>query len=292
MKKALKWIGILLGGLVGLITLAVVILSNSADARLKKEYAIQPAAVVIPTDNASVDEGKRLASIYCASCHGEDLGGTEFFHDPALAIVDAPNLTSGRGGVGSYYSDVDWVRSIRHGVDPQGRALFIMPSKDFYHFSDEHLGQIIAYLKSVPPVDHETNGFSTTLLGRVLLAVGAFGDVLNAESIDHDNLAEVAPLPAASAEYGDYLVKTFGCRTCHGSELAGGKDPNPDAPPGPNLTPGGNLVNWSEQVFITMVRTRQSEWMPFESLNKMSDYELKAIWLYLESLPPLATKTK
>jgi hypothetical protein len=52
------------------------------------------------------------------------------------------------------------------------------------------------------------------------------------------------------------------------------------------------LANWSEQVFITMVRTRQSEWMPFESLNKMSDDELKAIWLYLESLPPLATKTK
>jgi hypothetical protein len=74
--------------------------------------------------------------------------------------------------------------------------------------------------------------------------------------------------------------------------LAGGKDPNPDAPPGPNLNPGGNLTNWSEQVFITMVRTRQSEWMPFESLNKMSNDELKAIWLYLESLPPLATKTK
>jgi hypothetical protein len=55
MKKALKWIGILLGGLVGLIILAVVILSSSADARLNKAYAIQPAAVVISMDNASIN---------------------------------------------------------------------------------------------------------------------------------------------------------------------------------------------------------------------------------------------
>ena len=37
-------------------------------------------------------------------------------------------------------------------------------------------------------------------------------------------------------------VDTFGCRTCHGPQLAGGKDPDPAAPPGPNLTAGGNLV--------------------------------------------------
>jgi hypothetical protein len=71
-----------------------------------------PAVLVIPIDDASIEEGKRLASIYCASCHGEDQKGTEYFHDPALAIVDAPNLSSGRGGVGSYYSEVDMKRTV------------------------------------------------------------------------------------------------------------------------------------------------------------------------------------
>jgi hypothetical protein len=52
----------------------------------------------------------------------------------------------------------------------------------------------------------------------------------------------------------------------------------------PNLTPGGNLAFWTEAAFISTMRTRQSEWMPYESLAKMSDDELMAIWTYLASL--------
>jgi mono/diheme cytochrome c family protein len=90
-------------------------------------------------------------------------------------------------------------------------------------------------------------------------------------------------------EYGEYLVDTFGCRTCHGPELAGGKDPDPAAPPAPNLTPGGNLGSWDEQTFLTTIRTRKSEWMAFEALNHMTDEELQALWHYLQSLPALET---
>ena len=246
----------------------------------------------VPTDADSVAEGKRLVSFYCTSCHGDNLGGYDFFNDPALGVVDAPNLTTGQGGVGSGYSDADWVRAIRHGVDPQGKPLFIMPSNDFYHLSDEDLGQMIAYLKSLPPVYNDANDFSLTLMGRVLLGLGAFGDVLTAESIDHS-----APRPEASAvgvtvEYGEYLVQTFGCKTCHGAQLSGGKSPEPGAPLGPNLTPDGNLVNWTEDAFISTIRGRQSEWMPYESLAKMDEDELKAVWMYLQSLPALETTSK
>jgi hypothetical protein len=62
MKKVFKWMGVLLGGLIGLILAAVFVLSSSANARLNKAYAIQPAAVVISTDNASIEEGKPLAT--------------------------------------------------------------------------------------------------------------------------------------------------------------------------------------------------------------------------------------
>lgn len=285
MKKTLKWIGILLGGLIVLVLLAVFGLSLSANARLNKTYAINPETVTIPTDAASIEEGKRLVSIYCTSCHGDDLGGTAFFNDPSLARVDAPNLTRGQGGAGAEFADADWVRAIRHGVDPEGKPLFIMPAGDFYNFSDEDLGQIIAYLKNAPPVDHETQARSTTLMGRVLISLGAFGDVINAETIDHTGPRPDAPETGVTAEYGKYLVDTFGCRTCHGPELAGGKDPNPDAPPAPSLTRGGNLGTWDQQTFISTIRTRQSEWMPFETLGRMTDEELQALWLYLQSLP-------
>ena len=292
MKKVLKRIGIMFGGLIGVIILAILGLSFSANARLNRIYQVQAEAVTIPTDSASIEEGKRLASFYCAGCHGEDLSGTDFFNDPALAVVDAPNLTAGNGGVRSLYNDTDWVLAIRHGVDPHGKPLFVMPSKDFYYLSDEDLGQLISYLKSLPPVDNDANDYSFSFVGRALLGLGIFGDVLNAETIEHTDPRPEAPTVGITEEYGAYLVTTFGCGTCHGKELSGGKNPAPGAPPSPNLTPGGNLNNWTEVDFVNILRSRKSEWMPFESLAKMSDDELKAIWLYLQSLPTLETTTK
>lgn len=284
MKKIIKWIGIGIGGLFVLLVLVVLGLSWRASVRLDRTYTITPEAVVIPTDTAAIEEGGRLVAIYCTNCHGDDLGGADFFNDPALAVIDAPNLTGGEGGVGAQLRDVDWVRAILHGVDPAGKPLFIMPSRNFYLFSDEDLGQIIAYLKTAPPIDRSANDRSTTLLGRALLTLGLFGDLIDAERIDHTAPRPTAPAPGVTVEYGQYLANTFGCRTCHGPQLAGGKDPDPEAPPGPNLTPGGNLGQWDEQTFLTAIRTRQSKWMAFEALNHMTDAELQALWRYLQSL--------
>ena len=44
---------------------------------------------------------------------------------------------------------------------------------------------------------------------------------------------------------------------------------------------------WDEQTFLNTIRTRQSEWMPFERLKHMTDEELQAVWLYLQSLQSL-----
>lgn len=289
MKKIIKWIGIGAGGLLALLVLVAIGLSWRASVRLNRTYTITPEAVSIPTDPDAIKEGERLVSIYCTNCHGSDIGGADFFNDPSLAVVDAPNLTGGEGGVGAQLSDADWVRAIRHGVDPSGKPLFIMPSRNFYFFSDEDLGQIIAYLKMAPPIDHSANDRSTTFLGRTLLTLGLFGDLIDAESIHHTAPRPTAPAAGVTVEYGQYLAVTFGCRTCHGPQLAGGKDPDPEAPPGPNLTPGGNLGTWDEQTFITAIRTRKSKWMAFEALNHMTDMELKALWRYLQSLPAVIT---
>jgi len=289
MKKIFKWIGIVFGGLIVLLVIIAFGLSWRANIRLNKIYNISPAAVFIPTDSTAIKEGERLVSIYCTNCHGDGLQGTDFFNDPTLAVIDAPNLTRGEGGVGSQLSDVDWVRAIRHGVGPSGRPLFIMPSRNFYLFNNEDLGQIIAYLKTAPPINHSANDHSTTFLGRILMSLGLFGDLIDAENINHLAPLPTAPKAGITVEYGQYLADTFGCRTCHGPQLSGGKDPDPNAPPGPNLTPGGNLSNWDDQDFITTIRTRKSEWMAFESLNHMTDEELLALWRYLQSLPAVTT---
>ena len=292
MRKILKWIGIVVGVLVGLIILAAVGLYASTGMRLNKTYNIQPEALTIPTDAAALERGKRLAAIYCTGCHGDDLSGTAFFNDPAIGTINAPNLTPGKGGAGSEFTDANWVLALRHGINPEGKPLLIMPSADLYYLSDQDLGAIIAYVKSLPPVDKEWGEYKVTPMARILLGIGAFGDAISAEVIDHTGPRPVAPAAGVTVAYGDYLVKTFGCATCHSKDLSGGKDPNPAAPPAPNLTPGGELKIWTEADFITAVRTRVGEFMPWKDMDKMTDDEVKAVWLYLQSLPAKETTTK
>jgi mono/diheme cytochrome c family protein len=294
MRKALKWTGIALGVLVGLVVLIVAGILVSTGMRLNRTYDVQPETITIPTDAAAIERGRNRTNIYCTGCHGEDLSGAVIFDDPSLGLIQASNLTSGQGGVGGAYGDADWVLAIRHGVGADGKPLLIMPAGDFYYFSDGDLGEIIAYAKSVPPVDSETTAYTLTPMARILIAMGAFGDVLNAETIDHTGPRPAAPAPGVTLAYGEYLVNTAGCRTCHGVELSGGDPSDPESPPGPNLTPGGELGFWAEADFINTLRTGVTpagrhlnpEFMPWDSIAKLTDNELKAIWLFLQSLPP------
>ena len=229
-------------------------------------------------------------------CHGDNLAGTVVFDDPALAFIASSNLTAGASGIGATYSDEDWVRAIRHGVGPDNQPLLVMPAAEFYYLSDADLGNLIAYLKSLPPVDNDPGQSRTTLLGRTLIAAGAFGDIINAETIDHEK-RPAAPPPGVTATYGEYLINNTGCRTCHGAELAGGKHPDPAAPPAPNLTRGGELGGWSEADFIRALREGQTPsgrrlqaaFMPWSQFRHFTDQELQAIWLYLQDQPARET---
>ncbi|MCL4562993.1 MAG: cytochrome c [Chloroflexi bacterium] len=218
------------------------------------------------------------------------LGGQVYFTVPGMLTIPTPNLTAGAGGVGATFSDEDWVRAIRHGVRPDGSALFIMPSKAFHYLSDEDLGAVIAYVKSLSPVDNPMPERRVELLGRMMIGVGMFPPFA-ADWIDHAGQAPAAPQPGVNIAYGEYLAHI--CTECHGANLNGA----PFGPPGqevpsPNLTPGGELAAWSEEGFIHTLRTgvtpsmqTLSEEMPWKSFGQMTDDELKALWLYLHSLP-------
>jgi mono/diheme cytochrome c family protein len=287
MRRVLKWVGIVLGGLVGLALLVAVGLYVSASVRMTRTYDLQPEVVAIPSDPESIHLGERWVSNLCTECHGEDLAGTVMFEDPAIGRIVAHNLTAGEGGAGSSYTDVDWIRAIRHGIGPEGRALFVMPSEAYYYFSDRDLGAIIAYVKSVPPVDNDPGEISVTPMARLLVAAGVFVNPFAAERIDQIAPRPAAPEPGVNAEYGNYLALTFGCQACHGSDFAGGKHPEPNGPAVPSITTASNLAIWSEEDFLTAVRTRKSRFMPWESLNKLTDAELIAIWLHLQTVPPV-----
>ncbi|HVP22176.1 MAG TPA: c-type cytochrome [Anaerolineaceae bacterium] len=290
MRRFLKWLGIGLGSLIGFILIVTLGLYASTSVRLNRVYSVQEGAITIPTDTASIERGRLWVTSECTHCHGSDLSGTTIFDDPKLGKIDAPNLTSGKGGAGNEFTDADWVRAIRYGINPEGHSLFIMPSSDFYHFSDADLGEIIAYLKSLTPVNKEWADPLLTPMAYVLISAGAFGELIQAENIPHNAARLAVPQPGVSIDYGRYLVTVSGCRTCHGVNLAGGHDPNPAAPPAPGLTSSGGLAKWAPTDFIATIRNgvdisghHLTDFMPWRDFMHMSDKQLTAIWLYLQS---------
>ncbi len=293
LKKVLRWIVVVLGGLLGLLVLAFILLYLFGTAKLNKKYKISVESVTIPSDSESIQRGEHLATIHiCTSCHTESLSGEIRFVAPGLVSIPSPNLTTGIGGIGKNYTDEDWVRAIRHGVGRDGRALFLMPSNSYYYLSDKDLGALLAYIKSLPAVDKALPGRRIEPIARLMMALGMFPP-FPAEQIDHTKRPPDEPKPGVTVAYGEYLART--CRECHGEKLNG----KPFGPPGqevpsPNLTPGGEPGSWSEQDFINTLRTgvtpkgRQlKEDMPWKYFGKMSNDELKALWMYLHSLPAL-----
>ena len=293
MKKLLKWLGLAIAGLIGLLIVAVVIVYVISSSRINQTYAVPVDAIAIPADEAAIARGEHIAATRgCADCHGENLGGAVMIDEFPVGLFYATNLTAGPGGVGATYSDEDWVRALRHGLGPDGKPLLFMPSHEFYYLSDEDLGALIAYLKTVPPVDNPPTESSVGPLARVLFLAGQF-PLLPAELIDHTAPRPTVPAPGVTAEYGQYLA--VGCTGCHGENGAGGPIPGgpPDWPPAANLTPTGNLANWTEAEFISTLRTGvtpeghelKAEYMPWPTIGRLTDDELKALWLYLKTLP-------
>jgi len=297
-RKNFKWIGMVSGSLVGLLVLAFVVLyiiGSVKWSRMHGKYDVPAETITVPTDEASIARGEHVATLHlCRICHTEALSG-QSVSVPGMLTLAIPNLTSGAGGVGGANTDEDWIRAIRHGVGHDGRGLAMMPSSTFYYLSDDDLGALIAYLKSLPSVDNELPRTDLGPMGRVMLALGQLPPdiVPNVIVIDHDAPRPVGPEPGVTVEYGEYLART--CALCHGPDL-NGQTVVLDGPPilTPNLTPGGELGFWSEEDFITTMRTgvtpggkQLNSAMPWKYLGQMTDDELKAVWLYLQSLPKL-----
>jgi mono/diheme cytochrome c family protein len=296
MKKFLKWFGIIAGGLIGLLVVAMLVLYGMGQARLNKKYDVPVQMVEIPTDAEALAEGKRIFQYRgCEACHGENLQGLVYLDNPAIGQVITPNLTSGLGGIGNQLTDEDLIRAIKHGIRSDGTPLLFMPSTEFYFLSDQDLGNVLAYIRSKPPVDNEIPPSKLSTTGFVVMNIAKTISFLPAELIPHDQPSPPAPEPGITAEYGAYLSQS--CMVCHGPTYSGGKITGfPDEwPAAPNLTSGlgSRLPNWGEEGFIKIIRTGENHgrkinpsYMPWTSYRHMSDDELKAVYTFLMSLPP------
>ncbi len=292
MRRALKWMGMSAGGLVVLIVVALAAVYALSSRAMARTYAIAPAALAVPSDSASIQRGRHLAVAInqCANCHGDNLAGKPFVDNPLMGRIYSSNLTRGNGGIGGSYTDADFVRAIRHGVGRDNRALLAMPADAFFHMNDADLASVIAYVKSVAPVDAVVPEKRVGALARALYLATDF-PLVPAEAVPHDD-PRASPVPAgATTEYGGYLATIGGCKSCHLPDLNGGVPVEGNVITA-NLTPTG-LGKWTESDFRKAMRTGirpdgrvLSAAMPWPYMRQMTDEELGALWLYLRSLPP------
>jgi mono/diheme cytochrome c family protein len=296
MKRILKFLGVTMVVLIALAAAIAVAAQLLSERKAHRKVDVKVAALA--AGNTSIEQGKYLfESRGCLECHGASGKGRELINDPSGLYVKTPNITSGLNGTVKTYSEIDWVRTIRHGIKPNGEPLRIMPSEDYSRLTDADTASLIAYLRSLTPVDGELGAIRFPLVLKGLYAVGAIKDA--AEKIDHARPAPAPVTVAATVEHGAYVANM--CIGCHGPGLSGGKIPGgpPDWPPAANLTPGAGstmpIYNTVDK-FAVMMRTAKrpdgsevSKAMPFDSLKLLTDVDLQALHAYLKTLQPRDT---
>lgn len=301
MRRFLKWFGLITGGLLGVALVLLVVMFLIGSRKINRTYDIEIASVVVPTDAASIAQGKHYVEALgaCQVCHGQDLGGPNidecgdmpclgFSNDLLFGKVFPKNLTSGLGGIGGVFTDEDYVRAVRHGISQDNKALVMMPSDNYNRISDEDLGNMIAYLKTLPPVDNEQAEVGLAPVGRILTAF--LGGLLPASQIDHEAARPPSPEAGVTVEYGRYLAGV--CSVCHGDSLSGGEVPSGDRVSAPDITQDGAPGSWTDEQFLVALRSGMTpdgtlldpRFMPWNRFNAMTDDELGAIWLYLQTL--------
>jgi cytochrome c553 len=302
----LKWVGVILSGLLTIIPAALLVLALVGFAKLNQHYDNPVAAVQVAGTPAQIARGQQLAGI-CMNCHTTDdrlpLSGTNFaakFDTTFLGTFYAPNLTP--SGNIKDWTDGEIIRAIREGVDDTGRSLLIMPAGDFRNLSDEDVQALVAYLRSQPAVGGPTPENQFNVLGAIFMNLSDFRTA-------QQPVGSVTAPQTGTPEYGKYLVDIHGCADCHGAQLQGKADTGqPGPPPGPNLTQ--IVPQWTEAQFMTFFNTGtlpDGKKVPMITMKsgytepKMawplvrastSDDELKAMYAYLHSLPAVESPTR
>jgi mono/diheme cytochrome c family protein len=267
------------------------------------QLGIAPDSANAIAQARAVERGRHLVQsrYVCSECHGQDFGGGTMVDAPILGRMLGPNITLGNGTRTANYRAADWDRIVRHGVRPDGTPA-AMPSQDFALMSDQELSDIVAYIRTMPPVDSTVPGLKLGPLGKMLVATGKLPLAADLIADHNPTHATIPPPTAANVEFGKHMASV--CSGCHQPNFAGGPimGGDPSWPPAKNLTPHPDaLGSWTLEHFKTALRVGKrpdnTDLKPpmngiIPYANKMSDVEIEALYMYLQSLPPIAPSAK
>ena len=305
MKKALRVLGYVLGA-------AVVVAGGAVTYLYARKPEMAPApTLTIERTPARVARGEYLFRVAdCDGCHGDrdytrfdgplkpngHGAGQIFTREMGVpGTVIAPNITPDpETGIGAW-TDGEKVRAIREGVDKYGRTLFpMMPYEQFRKMSDEDVYSLVAYLDSIPPVQRRLP--ATQLDFPVALFIKSAPKPVG--SVPPPDLSD-------AVKKGAYLANIAGCQGCHTPTLGGGEK---FSAPG-FLVVSANISQdkatgigkWTEQDFVNRfaqyreyaesgpppVSPESFTLMPWLTFCRLPDDDLRAIFAYLRTLPPV-----
>jgi len=309
MKRFFKWTGIVIGSIIVTLVLVVWLMQY-------KKYDAPYPDIHASSDSSVIARGKYLVTgpAHCADCHAPDsaakivaqggvvnLTGGYVFKLP-IGTLTSPNLSSDKEtGLGDW-DDKTIARSLRYGVGHDGRALFaFMP---FQNLSDDDLTALISYLRTLPAVHNPVKVRSLNPLGYIAKA-------FLIKPIGPDGTPPKSVTPDTTAAYGEYIANNVAnCRGCHtnrdlktgafiGPYFAGGFhiesaiDPEHWECVSPNISPDpktGHLRSWTEDMFLNRFRQGKiipHSAMPWGPFRNMSDGEIRAIYKFLQTVPPV-----
>lgn len=295
-------------GLLAFVAVAALGLLLAIWIRQDRKFEAPLPAVHASNDPAVIARGRYLVygPAHCVGCHGDraqrgaahvDLSGGTDFKLP-IGIFNPPNLTSSvASGIGAL-SDGEIARALRHGVGHDGRALF--PFMPFADLSEEDLVAILSFLRAEPPVEKAVPRPRLNLLGR---AVRAF--VL--EPRGPTRPVRATSPTGVTVERGEYLAYSVAnCVGCHTNrDLMTGAFVGPPFAGGfrmgkhvsKNLTPDartGWIRSWTEDDFVARLKSGakpEGSPMPWDSFARMSEDDMRAIYRFLQTVPPVENDT-
>lgn len=227
---------------------------------------------------------------------GKEMAGQVFPVPELPGTIVSSNLTPDPETGAANWSDDEIARAIREGIAHDGHAIFpMMPYAAYRNLSDEDVASIVVYLRSLPPVRNPLPPTRVDFPVKYLIR--------NAPQPLTSPVTGPGP-QASPVERGRYLVK-IGCG-CHspedrkgpirGLEYGGGevlKGPWGEVTSA-NITPDASGISYyDEATFIQALRTgyvkarKLSSIMPFGDFVNLTDDDLKAIFAYLRTLPPV-----
>ena len=221
---------------------------------------------------------------------GMELAG-QILPVPGLpGTIVAPNLTPDRETGSGTWTDDQIARAIREGITHDGRTIFpMMPYGEYRALSDDDVAAVVVFLRSIPAVRNPLA--KSKVKFPVNLLVNGAPEPVNGP-VHAVNMSD-------QLARGKYLA-SFGCG-CHNAvkSIPYGGGESLSGPWGATVTsanitqdPSG-ISYYDEALFIKALRTgyvgarELSSIMPFGEFQNLNDDDLKAIFAYLKTVPPV-----